>query len=80
MLQLIEKQAHSWTLLINGKRCSFTIKPLALYHSNSFIAIRPNPAKSGQIRPNCDNGLRWKVGGGWVSYKQIKSVICSPYQ
>lgn len=61
-IQIIERQPGAWALLINGHRCLFTAKPLALYY-NSLKPLTP------------DAQLRWRVAGVKVSYRQIKQSL-----
>ena len=50
-------------MMINNIPVVFTAK-LHLYTDG----LLPHPA-------NADNGLRWRIGRKWVSYKQIKKAI-----
>lgn len=51
--------------MINQTECTLTSKPLALYERNNLRETTPNTA----------NGLRWRIGRKWVSYRQIKAAI-----
>lgn len=51
---------------VNGIDCFFI--PMALYKGNNIF-----PEK-----PNCDNGLRWRINRKWISYNQIKQAIKKP--
>ena len=68
MIQNIEKQYDNWHIVFNDTKLCFTVKPILLYHG--FMPVEPN----------CTNGLRWRVKGKWLSYKQIKSAIKSHKQ
>jgi len=63
MLQVINKQSNGWTLMIYGRECFFS-KKLHLFTET----MKP-------LNPNANGGLRWRLNGKWVSYKQIKSQI-----
>lgn len=62
MIQNIEKHNNSWHFEFNGVECVFI--PMALY-TNGLLPLEPN----------CDNGLRWRIKGKWISYNQIKKAI-----
>jgi hypothetical protein len=65
MIQVIERQNNNWHMVINGKACTFAVKPLALYIGNNLFA---------EI-PDTENGLRWRINRKWISYLQIKAAI-----
>lgn len=50
-------------MVIHGVHCTFT--PMNLYKGNNLFPIRPD----------VDNGLRWRVNRKWVSYRQVKEKI-----
>jgi hypothetical protein len=50
-------------MIINNVPVIFSAK-LHLYTDGLF-----------QLQANADNGLRWRIGRKWVSYKQIKKAI-----
>jgi hypothetical protein len=64
-MKLIAKQHNNWTFEFQGKKITFTLKPVALYLENDLFPLNPN----------CNNGLRWKICNKWISYKQIKKAI-----
>ena len=64
--QVVDSQNNIWHMIINGKRCTFMI-PIALYLENEL----------SPLKPDVDNGFRWRVNRRWVSYKQIKNAILS---
>ena len=63
MIQLIEHKGSSWHMIIHGIDCTFI--PMNLYIGNDLYAVKPD----------CENGLRWRVNRKWVSFNQIKNVI-----
>lgn len=64
MIQLIDKQHKTFTLLIHGIECNFI--PMNLYIGNNLY-----PVKSFVRGAR----LYWKIAGKQVSYNQIKAAI-----
>lgn len=67
MVQLINKEASKFGLVINGVACIFTI-PIELFTCESLIPLPKHIPKNRSV-------LHWYVGGKYVSYNQIKKAI-----